>query len=105
MKVVKGPNEPTKTEAQGEAPFVQGTDGVMKYNLTPEEATEIRSLQAVVSKTKQRIADLELEKLSAARYIDSLRPRFEAFEKSIIEKYGDSATIDVQAGVVTIKKH
>ena len=49
------------------------------------------------------IGDVELQKQQIIRHIEELKVEFAAHEKSLIEKYGSDAVINIQTGEVTHK--
>jgi len=72
--------------------------------VTEEELKKIQDLNADFTKSKNALGDLELQKQNVFQHIDMLRKEFAINEKSLIEKYGDDAVINIQTGEVTKKQ-
>lgn len=72
--------------------------------VTEEELKKIQELNADFTKSKNALGDLELQKQNVFQHIDMLRKEFSLNEKSLIEKYGDDAVINIQTGEVTKKQ-
>jgi len=73
--------------------------------VTEEELKRIQDLNADFSKSKNALGDLELQKQNIFQHIDMLRKEFAINEKSLIEKYGEDAVINIQTGEVTKKQN
>lgn len=71
--------------------------------LTKEELTQIQGLQAEFNKSKVAIGDLELQKQSIFKVIESLKKDFADVEQELISKYGKDSVINIQTGEVTQK--
>ena len=71
--------------------------------VSQEELTKIQELNSEFNKAKMAIGDVELQKLTIVRHIEELKAEFAAHEKSLIEKYGADAVINIQTGEVTQK--
>lgn len=71
--------------------------------VTQEELTKIQELNSEFNKAKMAIGDVELQKQQILRHIEELKVVFSAHEKTLIEKYGSDAVINVQTGEVTQK--
>lgn len=69
--------------------------------VTQEELVKIQQLNSEFNKAKMAIGDVELQKLNIVRHIEELKAEFSAHEKSLIEKYGADAVINIQTGEVT----
>mgnify|MGYP000891861020 CR=1 FL=1 len=69
--------------------------------VTEEELKKIQELNADFTKSKNALGDLELQKQNIFQHIDMLRKEFAFNEKSLIEKYGEDAVINIQTGEVT----
>lgn len=72
-------------------------------SVTQEELAKIQELNGEFNKAKMAIGDVELQKLNIARHIEELKAQFTALEKSLIDKYGSDAVINLQTGEVTQK--
>jgi len=72
--------------------------------VTEEELKKIQELNADFTKSKNALGDLELQKQNVFQHIDMLRKEFAFNEKSLIEKYGEDAVINIQTGEVTKKQ-
>lgn len=73
--------------------------------VTQEELAKIQELNAEFNKVKMAIADVELQKQTLIRVVDEIKSQFSIHEKSLIEKYGANAVINVQTGEVTQKQN
>jgi hypothetical protein len=73
-------------------------------SVTQEELAKINELNAEFNKSKMAIGDVELQKQNILRHIELLKAEFSAQEKSLIEKYGADAIVNVQTGEITRKK-
>lgn len=71
--------------------------------VSQEELTKIQELNSEFNKAKMAIGDAELQKQTIIRHIEGLKAEFAAHEKSLIEKYGADAVINIQTGEVTQK--
>jgi hypothetical protein len=72
--------------------------------VTEEELKNIREMNGDFSKAKMNLGDLELQKQSLIKYIDSIKDVFTKHEKILMEKYGDDAVINIETGEVTKKQ-
>jgi hypothetical protein len=72
--------------------------------LTPEELKAIQDMNSELSRMKMTIGDLEMKKSNIIRASDELYFQFSSHEKSLIEKYGEDAIINMQTGQVTKKE-
>jgi len=72
-------------------------------SVTQEELAKIQELNGEFNKAKMAIGDVELQKLNIVRHIEDLKAQFTALEKSLIDKYGSDAVINLQTGEVTQK--
>lgn len=72
--------------------------------VTQEELVKIQELNSEFNKAKMAIGDVELQKQQIIRHIEELKLEFSAHEKSLIEKYGADAVINIQTGEVTQKE-
>ena len=73
-------------------------------SVTQEELAKINELNAEFNKSKMAIGDVKLQKQNILRHIELLKAEFSAQEKSLIEKYGADAIVNVQTGEITRKK-
>ena len=73
-------------------------------NLTQEELDLIRDMNNRFTKAKLSLGDLELTKYELMKEVDKLKLEFESNEKSLIEKYGADAVINIKTGEITQKK-
>lgn len=71
--------------------------------VSQEELSKIQELNSEFNKAKMAIGDVELQKQQIIRHIEELKVEFAAHEKSLIEKYGSDAVINIQTGEVTHK--
>jgi len=72
--------------------------------VSQEELAKIQELNSEFNKAKLAIADVELQKNNLIRYVEEIKLQFSAHEKSLIEKYGEDAIINIQTGEVTHKE-
>ena len=72
--------------------------------VTDEELKNIREMNGDFSKAKMNLGDLELQKQSLIKYIDSIKDVFTKHEKILMEKYGEDAIINIETGQVTKKQ-
>lgn len=72
--------------------------------VTQEELAKINELNAEFNKAKMAIGDVELQKQNILRHIELLKTEFSTQEKTLIEKYGADAIVNVQTGEITRKK-
>jgi len=75
----------------------------MQNRVTQEELAKINEMNADFNKAKLAIGDVELQKQNILRHIDFLKGEFSAYEKTLIEKYGADAVINIQTGEITKK--
>ena len=71
---------------------------------TEEELKNIREMNSDFSKAKMNLGDLELQKQSLIKYIDSINDVFSKHEKILMEKYGEDAVINIETGEITKKQ-
>ena len=71
---------------------------------TEEELKNIREMNTDFSKAKMNLGDLELQKQSLIKYIDSIKEVFSKQEKRLMEKYGEDAVINIETGEITKKQ-
>ena len=72
--------------------------------VTDEELKNIREMNGDFSKAKMNLGDLELQKQSLIKYIDSIKDVFTKHEKILMEKYGEDAVINIETGEITKKQ-
>jgi hypothetical protein len=72
--------------------------------VTQEELKTIQELNTEFSQAKLAIGDIELQKLNIFQHIDKLKLKFSAYEKQLIEKYGEDSIINLQTGDLTKKE-
>lgn len=72
--------------------------------VTQEELAKINQLNSEFNKAKLAIGDVELQKQNILRHIELLKVEFSEQEKTLIEKYGADAVINVQTGEIIRKK-
>lgn len=72
--------------------------------LTAEELQFVQQGTADYKAIKSKIGDLEIQKLSLLRQADLIVEAFKNNEKALIEKYGETAIINMQTGEVTHKE-
>lgn len=72
--------------------------------VTNEELKKIQEMTSKFNEAKNALGDMELQKQSLLRHIEMMRMEFSHNEKSLIEKYGEDAIINVQTGQITRKQ-
>jgi len=76
----------------------------LSRKLTEEELTRVQEMTNEFNKLKLAIGDVELNKQSLLKLIDTLKEDFAAHEQILIQKYGSDAVINIQTGQVTKKE-
>lgn len=74
------------------------------YQLTEEEHNFIKEGSANYTKVKIALGELELQKQSLVEQAQMIVKSFNENEKTLIEKYGANAVINMQTGEVTQKE-
>lgn len=74
------------------------------YQLTEEEHNFIKEGSASYTKVKIALGELELQKQSLVEQAQMIVKSFNENEKTLIEKYGVNAVINMQTGEVTQKE-
>jgi hypothetical protein len=69
--------------------------------LTEQELSLLTELNTNFAKAKMGLGDLEIQKSMLLSDIASMKREFEAQEKSLIEKYGANAIINLKTGEIT----
>ena len=77
------------------------SESVLK--LTSEELEFIKNGTAQYNSIKSKIGDLEIQKIKLINEADAIVKAFLFNEKTLIEKYGDNAIINMESGEVTQK--
>jgi hypothetical protein len=72
--------------------------------LTSEELDFIKNGTAQYNAVKSKIGDLEIQKAKLINEADAIVKAFLINEKTLIEKYGESAVINLDSGEVTQKQ-
>lgn len=72
--------------------------------LTSEELDFIKNGTAQYNAVKSRIGDLEIQKAKLINEADAIVKAFLINEKTLIEKYGESAVINLESGEVSHKQ-
>lgn len=72
--------------------------------LNKEELDIVQGMNGEFMKMKNRIADIEMEKFDAMAQMERMRFEFANYEKTLVEKYGEDAIINVKTGEVTKKE-
>jgi len=72
--------------------------------VTSEELKKIQEMTSKFNEAKVTLGDMELQKQGLLRHIEMMRMEFSKNEKSLIEKYGETAIINVQTGQITYKE-
>jgi len=77
----------------------------LSRKLTEEELVKVQEMTNEFNKLKLAIGDIELNKQSLLKLVDTLKEDFTSHEKILIEKYGEDAVINIQTGQVTKKEN
>jgi hypothetical protein len=80
----------------------QENESVVK--LTSEELDFIKNGTAQYNAVKSKIGDLEIQKVKLINEADAIFQAFLFNEKTLIEKYGENAVINLDSGEVTQKE-
>jgi hypothetical protein len=72
--------------------------------LTSEELDFIKNGTAQYNAVKSKIGDLEIQKAKLINEADAIVKAFLINEKTLIEKYGENAVINMDTGEVTQKQ-
>lgn len=72
--------------------------------LTGEELDFIKNGTAQYNAVKSKIGDLEIQKAKLINEADAIVKAFLINEKTLIEKYGENAVINMDSGEVTQKQ-
>lgn len=72
--------------------------------LTSEELDFIKNGTAQYNAVKSKIGDLEIQKAKLISEADAIVKAFLINEKTLIEKYGENAVINMDSGEVTQKQ-
>jgi hypothetical protein len=77
----------------------------LSVKLTEAELIKVQEMTNEFNKLKLAIGDIELNKQSLLKLVDSLKEDFASHERILIEKYGEDAIINIQTGQVTKKEN
>jgi len=70
-------------------------------HLTEQELSLLTELNTEFAKAKMGLGDLEIQKSMLLNDISAMKREFDAQEKSLIEKYGANAIINLKTGEIT----
>ena len=76
----------------------------MSKKLTENELTQVQSMLNAFNQLKLQLGDIELSKKGVFAKIEKVKEDYSVVEKSLSEKYGADAEIDVQTGDIKKKK-
>ena len=76
----------------------------MSKKLTENELTQVQSMLNAFNQLKLQLGDIELSKKGVFDKIEKVKEDYSVVEKSLSEKYGADAEIDVQTGDIKKKK-
>jgi hypothetical protein len=76
-----------------------------KVFITQEELKKIQEMNSEFNKAKSNLGELELQKQSIIRHIDSMKVDFLNHERMLIDRYGSDSVINIQTGEVTKKEN
>jgi hypothetical protein len=69
-----------------------------------QELENLQELNSNFGKLKTQLGDLELQKQMVLEQVTFIKNKFAQTEKELIEKYGESAVINLQSGEITEKE-
>ena len=61
----------------------------------------LRDLNSEFQSLKTQLGELEIQKSSVLKRVDSIRVEFESLENELINKYGEKSVINLEHGTVT----
>jgi len=73
-------------------------------HLTEQELSLLTELNTNFAKAKMGLGDLEIQKSMLLNDISTMKREFDAQEKSLIEKYGADAIINLKTGEITYEE-
>mgnify|MGYP006921287852 CR=1 FL=1 len=73
-------------------------------HLTEQELSLLTELNTNFAKAKMGLGDLEIQKSMLLNDISAMKREFDAQEKSLIEKYGADAIINLKTGEITYEE-
>ena len=71
--------------------------------LPAEDLKKLQKMHNDFTTAKISLGDLELQKVSILRNVDTIKAAFAEFEKGLVQQYGENAVINVQTGEITYK--
>jgi predicted house-cleaning NTP pyrophosphatase (Maf/HAM1 superfamily) len=69
--------------------------------LKEKELKSLRDLNSEFQSLKTQLGELEIQKSSVLKRVDSIRVEFESLENELINKYGEKSVINLEHGTVT----
>jgi len=69
--------------------------------LEEKELKSLRDLNSEFQSLKTQLGELEIQKSSVLKRVDSIRVEFESLENELINKYGEKSVINLELGTVT----
>jgi len=69
--------------------------------LEEKELKSLRDLNLEFQSLKTQLGELEIQKSSVLKRVDSIRVEFESLENELINKYGEKSVINLEHGTVT----
>ena len=69
--------------------------------LEEKELKSLRDLNSEFQSLKTQLGELEIQKSSVHKRVDSIRVEFESLENELINKYGEKSVINLEHGTVT----
>ena len=69
--------------------------------LEEKELKSLRDLNSEFQSLKTQLGELEIQKSSVLKRVDSIRVEFESLENELINKYGEKSVINSEHGTVT----
>lgn len=72
--------------------------------LTDTELERVTEAQKLFQGAKMKLGDLEMSKFQIMQDVEDMKMKFATLETELVEKYGETSTINMQTGEVTHKK-
>jgi hypothetical protein len=76
----------------------------MAKKIAKETLDSIQALNTEFNKLKAQLGDLSLQEYTLCKRIEEIKSEFKNHELSLMEKYGETAVINLETGEVTEKE-
>ena len=76
----------------------------MAKKIAKEKLEAIQALNTEFNKLKAQLGDLSLQEYTLCKRIEQIKTEFQEHEKSLMEKYGETAVINLETGEVKEKE-